>query len=79
MRPDERGQFYLLTVSAADRRGLLYAILRVLAGHHVTVETAKINTLGDRVEDFFLVQGENLGDSRSLIHLETELMQALAA
>src|SRR5208282_5053746 len=47
LRPDERGQYFLLTLSAADRRGLLYSILRVLAQHRVTVQTAKINTLGE--------------------------------
>ncbi|MGK9939464.1 hypothetical protein O6268_23765, partial [Salmonella enterica subsp. enterica] len=30
LRPDERGQYFLLELSANDRTGLLYAIARVL-------------------------------------------------
>jgi [protein-PII] uridylyltransferase len=78
LRPDERGQYFLLTLSAADRRGLLYSILRILARHHINVQTAKINTLGDRVEDFFLVEGATLAGPRAQIQLETELLEALA-
>ncbi len=60
LRPDERGQFYLLSLSANDRTGLLYAIARVLAKHRVSVHSARINTLGERVEDVFLVDGGGL-------------------
>lgn len=79
MRPDERGQYYVLTLSAADRTGLLYAIVRVLASHHVNVQTAKITTLGDRVEDFFLVEGDSLSTTKAQIQLETELLETLSA
>jgi len=50
LRPDERGQRWLLGVSSADRSGLLYAIARVLARHHINLQLAKISTLGERVE-----------------------------
>ncbi|MGA2552414.1 MAG: [protein-PII] uridylyltransferase [Burkholderiaceae bacterium] len=79
LRPDDRGQYYLLTLSSADRAGLLYAILRVFATHHVNVQTAKITTLGDRVEDFFLVDGEVLSNNKSQIRFETELLETLSA
>lgn len=79
LRPDERGQYHLLNLSAADRAGLLYAILRVFATHHVNVQTAKITTLGDRVEDFFLVDGQLFASNKSQIRFETELFLTLAA
>ncbi len=78
LRPDERGRFFLLTLSASDRDGLLYAILRVLTGHKVNVQAAKITTLGERVEDFFLVDGAILSDAKAQIKLETELLAVLA-
>lgn len=78
LRPDERGRFFLLNLSTSDRDGLLYAILRTLAQHKVNVQTAKITTLGDRVEDFFLVDGSILSDSKAQITLETELLKVLA-
>jgi [protein-PII] uridylyltransferase len=79
LRPDDRGQYYLLNLSSADRAGLLYAILRVFAAHRIHVQTAKITTLGDRVEDFFLVEGDALSTNKSQIRFETELLETLAA
>ncbi|QEZ46827.1 [protein-PII] uridylyltransferase [Cupriavidus oxalaticus] len=79
LRPDERGQYYLLSLSANDRTGLLYAIARVLARHRVSVHSARINTLGERVEDVFLVDGSRLAaDNRLQIQLEQDLLAALA-
>ncbi|GAB3628569.1 protein-PII uridylyltransferase [Pandoraea terrae] len=77
LRADDRGQYYLLSVSANDRTGLLYAVARVLARHRVSVRTARINTLGERVEDTFLLDGSRLQDSRLQIAVETELLEAL--
>ena len=57
LRPDERAQRWLLSVSTSDRSGLLYAIARVLAKHRINLQLAKITTLGERVEDTFLVDG----------------------
>ncbi len=77
IRPDERGQHYLLTVIAADRPGLLHGIALVLARHGVSVQTAKIATLGERVEDNFLISGRELGQTVTLVRLEQELLEAL--
>lgn len=77
LRPDERGQYYLLSVSANDRNGLLYSIANVLAKYRVNLHTAKIMTLGERVEDVFLVDGPILNNARNQIQLETDLLEAL--
>ena len=79
LRPDERGRYFLLTLSASDRDGLLYAVLRILTSHRVNVQAAKVTTLGERVEDFFLVDGPLFSDPKAQIKLETELLEALAA
>jgi [protein-PII] uridylyltransferase len=78
LRPDERAQRWLLTVSASDRSGLLYVIARTLASHHVNVQLAKVSTLGERVEDTFLLTGPMLRQDKSQLSLETELLEALA-
>ncbi|WP_133648484.1 [protein-PII] uridylyltransferase [Paraburkholderia flava] len=78
LRADERGQYYILSVSANDRPGLLYSIARVLAEHRVGVHAARINTLGERVEDVFLLDGYGLSDNRLQIQVETELLRAIA-
>ena len=79
LRPDERAQRWLLGVSASDRSGLLYAIARVLARHHVNLQLAKITTLGERVEDTFLIDGSGLQHNRTQIQIESELLDALSA
>ena len=78
LAPDERAQRWLLTVSASDRSGLLYAIARVLARHHINLQLAKITTLGERVEDTFLVDGPALQQSKVQLQVESELLDALA-
>jgi [protein-PII] uridylyltransferase len=79
LRPDEKAQRWLLSVSASDRVGLLYAIARVLAHHHINLYLAKITTLGERVEDTFLIDGAELQQNKKQIEIETELLEALAA
>ena len=78
MTPDERGHYYALSLSTSDRTGLLYAISRILAKHQVSLHTARINTLGERVEDVFLLDAANLSKNPKLqILLETDLLEAL--
>jgi [protein-PII] uridylyltransferase len=79
LRPDEKAQRWILSVSASDRVGLLYAIARVLAHHKVNLQLAKISTLGERVEDTFLIDGPELQHNKKQIEIETELLEALAA
>jgi [protein-PII] uridylyltransferase len=79
LRPDERAQRWLLGVSASDRSGLLFSIARVLARHHINLQLAKITTLGERVEDTFLIDGAGLQQNRMQLQIETELLDALAA
>ena len=79
LHPDERAQRWLLGVSASDRSGLLFSIARVLARHQINLQLAKITTLGERVEDTFLIDGAGLQQNRMQIQIETELLDALAA
>ncbi|WP_296001408.1 [protein-PII] uridylyltransferase [Rugamonas sp.] len=77
LRPDERGQYYLLSVAANDRTGLLYSIANVLTKYKINLHTAKVMTLGERVEDVFLVDGAGLNNARNQLQLETDLLDAL--
>jgi len=77
IRPDEKGAYYYLNVVAADRPGLLYRIARVLDNYGINLYTAKINTLGERAEDTFIVNGDALRDTKKVVRLETELVQEL--
>ena len=77
LSPDEKAQKWLLSVSASDRIGLLYSIALVLARHGIHLHLAKISTLGERVEDNFLISGTELQHNRTQIEIETEILQAL--
>ena len=79
LRPDERAQAWLLGVSASDRSGLLFSIARVLARHRINLQLAKISTLGERVEDTFLIDGSELQHNRKQIQIESELLDAISA
>jgi [protein-PII] uridylyltransferase len=77
LSPDEKAQKWLLSISASDRMGLLFSIATVLAKHGIRLHLAKISTLGERVEDNFLISGAALQHNRAQIEIETELLQAL--
>ena len=75
--PDDKGTHYILEVVAGDRPGLLARIAYVLANANVNVASAKINTLGERAEDVFLIDGARLHDEQALLRLETALYEQL--
>jgi [protein-PII] uridylyltransferase len=79
LQPDEKAQRWLLSISATDRSGLLYGVAQVLAQHHINVLLAKVSTLGERVEDTFLINGAALQHNRTQIDLETQLLDVLGA
>jgi len=78
IRPDERGNAWYLSFTAGDRPGLLSSVARVLVDYGISVQTAKINTLGERAEDSFVVTGEALRETRNVIKLESDLIAQLS-
>ena len=78
LQPDEKAQRWLLSISASDRVGLLYSVACVLARHKLNLQLAKVSTLGERVEDTFLIDGPELQHNRAQIEIETELLEALS-
>ena len=77
IRPDERGAYQVLSIVASDRPGLLYGVARTLARYHINLQTARINTLGDRAEDVFLVSGEALASPKTVLQVEQDLLKEL--
>ncbi|MNT96550.1 PII uridylyl-transferase [compost metagenome] len=49
----------------------------MLARYDVSVQLAKITTLGERVEDTFLISGPQLQVNKRQIEIETELLETL--
>ncbi|ARP94277.1 [protein-PII] uridylyltransferase [Bordetella genomosp. 13] len=78
LQPDEGSRSWRLSVTATDRPGLLHALARVFAEHGVSLIMAKIMTLGDRVEDVFIISGSALERPRTQMQFERAVLQALA-
>lgn len=79
IRPDDKGTYQVLSVTAGDRPGLLYSMARVFLAHGVHLHTAKINTLGERAEDTFLIAGNSLDKTKAVLRFEADLLQQLQA
>lgn len=77
LQPDESGISWRLSLIASDRPGLLHSLAQVFAHHGVSLKMAKIMTLGDRVEDVFIIEGDILGHPRSQLQFERSLLASL--
>ena len=74
---DAPGHGHKLSITTADRGGLLFTVAEVLMRHKVSVYAAKIDTLGERAEDTFLVLGEALNAPSGVEALIAEIRAAL--
>jgi [protein-PII] uridylyltransferase len=77
LHPDEGSQNWRLEIVATDRPGLLGDIAQVFVGYSINLQTAKVMTLGDRVEDVFVVSGETLSQPRTQRQFERAMLDAL--
>ncbi|MEM6709488.1 MAG: [protein-PII] uridylyltransferase [Pseudomonadota bacterium] len=69
-----------LRIIASDRPGLLAIIGQLLAELRINITTARITTLGDRVEDSFDIQatdGEPIVDPQHIYEIENHMRQEL--
>jgi [protein-PII] uridylyltransferase len=77
LAPSDNRRDYVLTFTAGDRPGLLAHVARVLHQHGASVITARINTLGNRAEDVFVIEGEALERASVRLELEQALLDVL--
>jgi len=74
--------YTILEVISPDRPGLLARIARIFIEFNIELVTAKISTLGERVEDIFFItnkQGERLSDPALCSDLQEAIRQTLDA
>ena len=80
METDEEGLATTVNILAADRPGLLANISLLLLDLELELSSARITTLGERVEDVFVVTDANglgITDKAQLYNLENALRQKL--
>ena len=76
----EAGNLTIMQIIAQDRPGLLYHITSALLENKIHLHTARINTLGERVEDHFFItdrDGLTITDQNTLDQLEKSILSAL--
>lgn len=76
LQADARTGSWRLSIVCADRPGLLYDLARLFSRHEINLKMAKIHTLGQRVEDSFIIEGEHLSDMQQREHF-TQATRAL--
>lgn len=79
---DTPNQRTIVEIFATDRPGLLAVIVNTFAAYNIHVQTAKILTLGERVEDVFFVStanGKPISDPDTLKKLNKALTEKLIA
>lgn len=77
IQTDERGAYRMLSIVAGDRPGLLSRVSRTLTAFDINLHAAKINTLGARAEDTFVVSGAALSNPKTTVRFESELLDQL--
>ena len=66
-----------LTITCADRTGLLHAIAEVFLKHRISLDAARIDTLGERAEDSFMILGASLQTPDGAQAFEADLLDVL--
>ena len=66
---------YVLKLAATDRSGVLYSIAYILKQLDIKLTSARIVTLGERLEDVFVLSSAKLANPAIAAQLETELMR----
>ncbi len=77
--PDRRPRRWLVTVSCADRLGLLSSIARIFLDHQLNLIDARVTTLGARAEDAFVVNGAAVEDPERRAAIAAQLQQTAAS
>lgn len=78
IKPGEGNDSWVVDITATDRAGLLSDLAQVFVAFNVYLQTAKVMTLGDRVEDVFVIKGEALAQPRTQRQFERALLDTLS-
>ena len=75
--PDINEARYVITVSAFDRLGLLYNLILYFNEFNINIIHARINTLGERVENSFVIESTVLHKTKIIYDFENGLLKLL--
>lgn len=73
----DRSDSWHLSIVCADRSGLLYDLAMVFSKHQINLKMAKIHTLGQRVEDTFIIEGQQLAEAQGRENIAQAILHVL--
>ena len=53
LTPDEKEEFYILSITSTDTPGLLYKVARILASYKISIHSQKSQLLAKKLKMFF--------------------------
>ncbi len=78
LNPSRRAPYYELSIACADRPGLLSSVARMFVKYNISLFDARINTLGQRAEDVFVIEGAELKRAEKRDAIVAELTKILS-
>lgn len=74
---EESGRYWRLQVNTTDTPGILYSLAHVFSQFKINLRMARLLTLGERVEDIFIIEGAALDNLQSQLDFERAIIDAL--
>ena len=74
---EENGRYWRLQINTTDTPGILYSLAHVFSQFKINLRMARLLTLGERVEDVFIIEGKALEQQQSQLGFERAIIDAL--
>ncbi|MDK6203406.1 bifunctional uridylyltransferase/uridylyl-removing protein, partial [Oligella urethralis] len=74
---EENGRYWRLQLNTTDTPGILYSLAHIFSQFKINLRMARLLTLGERVEDIFIIQGAALENLQSQLDFERAIMETL--
>ena len=75
LQPDEDKDEYVLRLTATDRPGILYSIAYIFKTLKIRLHSARVVTLGERLEDVFVISSNQLTNPSHMAQLEEAIIK----
>lgn len=74
---EESGRYWRLQVNTTDTPGILYSLAHIFSQFKINLRMARLLTLGERVEDIFIIEGSALENLQSQLDFERAIIDTL--
>lgn len=74
---EENGRYWRLQINTTDTPGILYSLAHIFSQYKINLRMARLLTLGERVEDIFIIEGKTLEGQQSQLDFERAIIDTL--